>query len=631
MLKGRLGIAAAVVVLGLTFGVYALVSGDGSKKADSASRARVTSAFYAVRTVMDLDAQAAKAHAAHYANLASSIFDRLEKYQTTVAGELAQNAATLGEGWSPDFMAVLDRSNIIIWSQLNSTVTKAGTPTDYATNLRVSEPYVDSVKRGEAPVAFGKLKLNGVLNAPLTTVAVPLLGSKKRVLMVVLLAWKGRSDAEELKSKAIAFRDRVNIVPIIKDLMPLKQNIEALFTQRLPEELKSKQGIKGAFVGLLDMRGVLMMRSDWSTNKLFVGQQLAPQSKALYEARAQLQATTEVWPKSKILESSAPSAKSGAAAQGPEILRVGFGPVLNQENKLVGVVIVAWFCNVQQNHMGELSGAEVAFLSGNQLSTTSLKRVSGKLLSSVPQTNFGPLQWDKPKIKSLMIGEETYLAAAAKFPRSGNQDSYSFVVLASIEKAKQPFGFGMMMIIIFGAIVALGFIVVGLLIRRYFILPIDELEKGVADIVAGNMEHTFGVPSAETEGLAYSLNVLMAQLLGRPEPGEEDEEQGEGGSGGPRMLFSLGPLPDRAYRPGDSQLIPRLDEDRPTYFKRIFQEYLDAMKGLGEDTTGMNVEALQKKLEVNERMICARLKCGEVRFSVVPGEEGVVLQPYPIA
>ena len=54
---------------------------------------------------------------------------------------------------------------------------------------------------------------------------------------------------------------------------------------------------------------------------------------------------------------------------------------------------------------------------------------------------------------------------------------------------------------------------------------LDELENGVANIVAGNMEYTFGVPSSETEGLAYSLNVLMAQLLGRPEPGEEEDEE----------------------------------------------------------------------------------------------------------
>ena len=136
--------------------------------------------------------------------------------------------------------------------------------------------------------------------------------------------------------------------------------------------------------------------------------------------------------------------------------------------------------------------------------------------------------------------------------------------------------------------------------------------------------------SRETEGLAYSLNVLMAQLLGRPEPGEEDEEEGEN-SGGPQMRFSLGPLPDRAYRPGDSQLIPRLDEAKDAYYQRIFKEYVAAMQQLGEETTGFELAGFRRKLEVNERMICARLKCSEVRFSVVAGEEDVVLQPYPVA
>jgi len=620
------------VVIGLTIGGYALVASDGSKKADSAARKRVSSSFHAVRSVTELDAQAVKAHAQRYASRSSALFTQLGTYRSTVAAELTKSAASLGEDWTPDFMAVLDRKNIVVWSSLNSTVTKSGTPTDFATNRRIRDSYVDSVKLGKAPVAYGMLKLNGVLSTPLHTVAVPLLGAKNRVLLVVLLAWKGKSNKQELKSKAQAFQNSVDVVVVLRDLKAVYSGIDALLGTQFPHELKNKYGVTGAFVGLLDDRGVLMRRSDGGTNSLYVGEQLAPKSQALYEARAQKYATTQIWPKEKILSQSAGKAKNAAGRPRPEMLRVGFGPVLNNRNRLVGVLVVAWPIDVHASHLklDQITGENVAILSNNELSSTNLRRVAASALGAVQQTNLGPHQWKTPTISSLSIDGQTFLAAAGRLPRGGQGGAYSFVVLSSVDKAKEPFGYAKVMVLILGTLTALLFLIVGWMVRRYFILSVDELQKGVANIVAGNMEHTFGVPSRETEGLAYSLNVLLAQLLGRPEPGEEDEED-EGGAGGPRILFSLGPLPDRAYRPGDSQLIPRLDEDRPTYFKRIFGEYVQAMRDLGEDTTGMAIEAFQRKLDVNERMICARLKCSEVRFSVVPGEEEVVLQPYPVA
>jgi hypothetical protein len=153
----------------------------------------------------------------------------------------------------------------------------------------------------------------------------------------------------------------------------------------------------------------------------------------------------------------------------------------------------------------------------------------------------------------------------------------------------------------------------------------------VADLVAGNLEYQFGVPSAETEGPAFSLNDLLAQFLGRTAPDEEGEEGGgEGESEAGRITFSLGPLPDRAYRRGDSGMIPRLDEPRDTYFARIFDDYKAAMQNQGADTSAMQLAAFRIKLEVNERLICNRLKCQEVRFTVQSRDEGVVLQPYPV-
>jgi hypothetical protein len=632
MLKGQLGISAAILAILLTIGGFFLISSDGNQQGDQMARKQAVRAYHTARRMLELDSQRSRALAQHYARMSQAYFKATRRYQTAVSEQVAKAASAMEEDWSPDFVALVNTQRIIVWSQLNSTVTKTGTPVTYATNRVMDVKWVTSVLtgRGDANIDSGPLPFQAVTEGSIRGVAVPLLGAGKVPIGALVLAWKGRSDERQIKAMAEQFRDKlvpekVDVVPLLLPKQKIDRNLEAMLRDEFPEDIKKKHGVNAAFIGLLDRRGILVARSDKS--RLYLGKRLKPKSLALQTARAQHETTTEVWLKEEVQDVTADDEKAEDVR--PEILRVGVAPIMGADDKLQGVLLLAWEVgDVYAMKLKKMSGADMVFFHQKTLSTTTLKSASAAKLSGVPRSNQGPGQWKAPSDKTLSLDNQTWYAAAASIPASRG---FSFVVLSSVDQAQDRFGYARVMVLVLGGVLVVVILLVSWLLRRYFIMQISELEKGVADIVAGNMEHTFGVPARETEGLAYILNVLMAQLLGRPEPGEEEESEEGEGAAGPQLRFSLGPLPDRPYRPGDSQLIPRLDEDKESYYQRIFKEYLAAMQELGEDTAGFELAAFRGKLEVNERMICARLKCSEVRFSVVAGEEEVVLQPYPVA
>ena len=63
------------------------------------------------------------------------------------------------------------------------------------------------------------------------------------------------------------------------------------------------------------------------------------------------------------------------------------------------------------------------------------------------------------------------------------------------------------------------------LTARRILAPLDEIEVGVNEIINGNVERTFRPVGSDLDGLANALNVMLARLLGRPEPGDEEYDE----------------------------------------------------------------------------------------------------------
>src|SRR4029450_10590325 len=105
--------------------------------------------------------------------------------------------------------------------------------------------------------------------------------------------------------------------------------------------------------------------------------------------------------------------------------------------------------------------------------------------------------------------------------------------------------------------------------HRRLLSQVDQIEQGVTDIINGNVDRTFRPVGLELDGLANGLNVMLARLLGRPEPGEEEfDEEGNQVIQG-RVEFEEG---DGGAAP-DPELAALAQESEPDYYKRVYTEY----------------------------------------------------------
>ena len=163
------------------------------------------------------------------------------------------------------------------------------------------------------------------------------------------------------------------------------------------------------------------------------------------------------------------------------------------------------------------------------------------------------------------------------------------------------------------------------LTHRRLVAQVDQIELGVTDIINGNVDRTFRPVGPELDGLANGLNVMLARLLGRPEPGEEEFDE----DGNPiipgRVEFEEGEEKPQT----DPDLAALAQESEPDYYKRVFTEYVAARKAVGSPDD-VSFENFIAKLKVNEGKLKAQYQCRAVRFRVVTKDGKVTLKPVPI-
>ncbi|HSN28959.1 MAG TPA: MXAN_5187 C-terminal domain-containing protein, partial [Kofleriaceae bacterium] len=161
--------------------------------------------------------------------------------------------------------------------------------------------------------------------------------------------------------------------------------------------------------------------------------------------------------------------------------------------------------------------------------------------------------------------------------------------------------------------------------HRRLIAQVDSIELGVTDIINGNVDRTFRPVGPELDGLANGLNVMLARLLGRPEPGEEEfDDEGNPIIPG-RVEFEEGEEKPQT----DPDLAALAQESEPDYYKRVFTEYVAARKAVGSPDD-VSFENFIAKLKVNEGKLKAQYQCRAVRFRVITKDNKVSLKPVPI-
>jgi hypothetical protein len=333
------------------------------------------------------------------------------------------------------------------------------------------------------------------------------------------------------------------------------------------------------------------------------------------------------------------------------MMKIGVAPVIDQDAPvpandpdgvvIIGAVVVAYAQTAQQaQHDKALLGTEIAYYDGTRVVATSFTKgqtteedtAKAKALTDIMKG--GKLSPSSGQQRVNVDGAD-YLAAAVTMPRSTSNPKRmpkdypavagTAIVLSAISDAANTAGTIKLFIILLG-VGALGISLVGLyLSHRRLIAQVDQIELGVTDIINGNVDRTFRPVGLELDGLANGLNVMLARLLGRPEPGEEEfDEEGNPIIPG-RVEFEEGEEKPQT----DPDLARLAQESEPDYYKRVFTEYVAARKASGSPDD-VSFENFIAKLKVNEGKLKAQYQCRAVRFRVITKDNKVTLKPVPI-
>ncbi len=338
---------------------------------------------------------------------------------------------------------------------------------------------------------------------------------------------------------------------------------------------------------------------------------------------------------------------------GKGLMRVGVATVVDPGGtqtdggaKIIGAVVLA-YAQSSKAARGEhaVLGAEIAYFDNGQVYATSFRKgentedtgMQGALSAVLKQGDLVTTALTKgqaPRVRTT-VAESTYLVAAVRMPRiTSNPEllkDYPPVtagVLVLAPTVRGDVGNSGRMILVLGG-VALVLALAGMFLSTRRILDqVDELEVGVNEIINGNLERTFRPVGEELDGLANGLNVMLARLLGRPEPGDEEFDE----DGNP-IISGRVEFDEESDKPAtggnDPELAALAREPEPDYYKRVYTDYVEARRQSGNPDE-VSFEGFIAKLRVNEGKLKGQYNCKAVRFRVVMKDGKVTLKPVPI-
>jgi len=332
--------------------------------------------------------------------------------------------------------------------------------------------------------------------------------------------------------------------------------------------------------------------------------------------------------------------------------RIAAAPIMKADGSIKGVLLIGYVLTARDAQLKhDLLGTEVAYFHDGKVHTSSFvsggqgeaakedgnktQALNAILFQSADKPGQVALQTGAPtEILHFNVDGEEYAGIAAPLLGNAFDKTSGVIVLESISDQMERvagIGFKVLGFGILAILVALG---AAVMTAVRFIKPLDKIELGVAEIINGNIDYTFRPVGPDFEGLSNGLNVMMARLLGRDEPSEDEvEEEGEENQRwrSEQMQFddvSTSPPGGLSADPAAQALA---QENEAMYFGRLFGEYVAALKVLGKPTTGITVQAFTTKLRLIEGGLKQKWKCKAVRFRVVTKGDQVTLKPVALA
>lgn len=219
----------------------------------------------------------------------------------------------------------------------------------------------------------------------------------------------------------------------------------------------------------------------------------------------------------------------------------------------------------------------------------------------------------------------------AALPLAGYGDGQRAVIMA-VTKARAVSSFGSVVLPLLGTIVfglLLSFIVAHFL-NSLISRPISDLEDGLLAIINGQTDIRFELEHPLLGGLVFRINSLLNQLLGVAEDDTDDE--GRPSVAPSSQSFSGALNVDERMVSLSAEDVAEAEELRDEapedYYKRIFDEYIDAKASLGDPVDHIRFAPFSDRIKASERELSEKhgkpfryrieQKGSEVVFLAVP-------------
>ena len=387
------------------------------------------------------------------------------------------------------------------------------------------------------------------------------------------------------------------------------------------EELKGRRR-KADFFGVVDASGRVIAR-DLNIKDMF-GEKIAA---VCVEQALQGRAVSDIWlMKNRLVRAAAAPIFVAGVVKGAVVVSFDITDAeALSEQKLFNSHVVYFVDGAARASSFPKAGARVKAInseligaSGKAVAAAKAGKIGDVFSAKVDGADYRGVAGPLP---APVILQGAVVQTAAKVDKTTVATSHVAGFIALVDVTERMAGVNSSRYILVGFMLIFALFVTAMMwvVAKHFVDAQDQLELGVSEVISGNTEYTFEVLQ-EFEGLANALNVMLARLLGRPEPGEDDE----GDQSWRSDVITIGEF--------DGATDPQLgSEPEEAYYKRLHSEYLQARQTAGLSVDGLSAGSFTQKVKANEAMLRAKHQAAGFRFKVVSTGGKVSLQPYAIA
>jgi len=369
-------------------------------------------------------------------------------------------------------------------------------------------------------------------------------------------------------------------------------------------------GAKPSIVAIVDNAGKIVGRNGSDLNR---GDDVASAYPAFKEAIAKGNPGSDVW------------ADKGRSDQ----YIASYAPVRDESGRASGMLVLGVAINDALAHVGDLTTGRGVLLVSAAGDVVASSANAGEDVKAAVKANAGDVK--NAITTGNVVANSTADVTFAAAPLGGFGDGQRSAVVAAAPASLLP-GAGGIPLSILGAM-ALGLILVvagGFFLGNYISQPIAALEEGLLMILNGQTDKRFELDHAELGGLAFRIDQLLNQLMGVEEDNTDDEGRVSKAPTAANFGDALSVDKSGQHAAGaDVDAAKLAAEPSDAYYARLYREYINAKKALGEQVDHITDAAFKSRIQGMEQD--ASSKHGRpVRYHVQTNGREVVLLAVPL-